>query len=162
MAYADGITRLGPGGSPRMPVSFAAAPIVEVEEEVTAPAGGFIIHDWYDPYRRSKRDRQEELDRLKLERQELEAVDREIANILHKRMEYEARTAEIDSLELMIKSSFSARQAELAMDYSDKVGKAYIRAAEKGTFSAVEAFEREMEKALEEEEFLMLAIMVLD
>jgi len=135
---------------------------VAVVEDTTPPAGGWAAMSWYDPYLRTKKDREEERDREKLERQQLDAVDREIANILHKRMEYEARTAEIDALEAMIQSSYTKRQARLAMEYNDKVGEAYARAAELGTFSAVEAFEREMEKSIEEEEFLMLALMVLD
>jgi hypothetical protein len=44
----------------------------------------------------------------------------------------------------------------------ERVGGAYLRALEQGNFSSLQAFEREMERAREEEEFLLLAIAMLD
>ena len=57
--------------------------------------------------------------------------------------------------------SFTAEDLEAAKRYSERVAKAYERAYIQGNYSAYMAFEREMERLREEEEFLLVALMAL-
>ena len=53
------------------------------------------------------------------------------------------------------------RDEQGAREYNEVVAKAFSRAMELQTFSAIEAFERELDRAIEEENFLLLAMTVL-
>ena len=134
----------------------------EAVEDVVSPVAGWADQNWYDAYREKKQDRDEEHKRVIESFDDLEETDAEIANFLHKQLERDARNKEISALEEMVRSTYTPKQAERAKQYSKRVAKAYIRAATQGNFSAVEAFEREMDRAREEEEFLMIAMMLLN
>jgi hypothetical protein len=79
-------------------------------------------------------------------------VDREIAELLHD----DPGLTELDEL---VRESYSERDRQRAEEYSDRVARAYERAYRQGNYSALMAFEREMERAIEEEEFFLMAIM---
>ena len=134
-------------------------PNVPVVVSDVAPTGGWS--GWYDVYDHHKRQREKKRDEVFEEIKAIEGVDAEIAKLLHKDMEAEAREAELANLEQMVRSSYTKRQADELKRYNERVAIAYIRAAEQGNYSAVEAFEREMERTREEEEFLFLAMAIL-
>ena len=109
----------------------------------------------YDSYREKQQVRREKQGAPN----DLKGTDAEIARLMHKDMAREARDQEIGELTSMVQSSYSDNDLEQAQQYSGKVAKAYTKAAEKGSFAAVEQFEREMERAKEEDDFLLLAIL---
>jgi hypothetical protein len=124
--------------------------------------GTWAALSWYDHYKDQQSDREEERDKLKKSVADIaDETDAQIARILHKQIEQEAREAELQTLENLIQSTYTERQKGLAEQYNAKVAKAYVRAAEQANFSAIEAFERELDKALEEDEFLFLAMALL-
>lgn len=122
--------------------------------------------DWnllkkYDRYREDQQVRQGEEQENKNAIKDINGTDGEIANLMHKQLRRESRDAEIASLEAMIQSTYTTLQLEKAREYNENVARAYAKAVSKGGFSAIEAFEREMEKAREEEDFLVLVMMAL-
>ncbi len=135
----------------------AAEEIVSVEE---APSGGWAFLNRYDGYRQVRRRRKRERERILEEIREIEdKVDREIAELIQKDVSSEAREAELSELELLVADTFSNRELDAARVYSTKVATAYARASIQGNFSALEAFEREMDRAEEEEFFMLIAMM---
>ncbi len=126
------------------------------------PSGGWAMHGFYDRYLAEQQERDEERKQVKKSLESLDKTDADIARLLHRQLEREARDAEIASLEAMVSSSYTKRQGKLASQYNERVAKAYIRAATQGNFSSLEAFEREMDRAREEEEFLLIAMVVLN
>ena len=147
-------------GTPSIPgitaTSVAIGPPVEEEER---PAGGYGALNWYDGYRQKKRKRKKELEKAIAEIED--EVDRLIAIELHKDLETERHEQELAELEALISETYSEAQLAAAQAISNRVAKAYTRAALQGNYSAIEAFEREMERAREEEEFLLLAMALL-
>jgi hypothetical protein len=130
---------------------------------VVTPVGGWFMHGLYDRYRDQHRQGEEESRKAKEAISEIEdETDAEIARLLHKKLDYEARTKEIEALEAMVSTGYTARQAQYAREYNERVALAYEKAAREKTFAALEKFEREMEHAIEEEEFLLLALMMLE
>jgi len=133
----------------------------EVVVVAPAPTGGWSGRDWYDPYR-TRKDRDDERRRqANAEIKDLQGIDGDIARLMHKKIDRDDRNAEIAELERLVAKSYSKEQATEAKVYNERVAKAYVRAALQANFSALEAFEREMEQAREEEDFLVLAMMIL-
>jgi hypothetical protein len=159
------VTRLGLYGGPRSPYgSFAGKTPGEVIVAATGRRGGggkaksYKFVELYDRYAVSRTTQQQQLQVAKEAARAIEdKTDREIARLLHKQMEKEARDKEIDELKAVMEA---ARQEDLRM-YNEAVAGAYVRAMEAQTFSTIEAFERQMDMAREEEEFLLLAMAVL-
>ena len=123
--------------------------------------GGWGARGWYDPYRtrKDRRDEQRRKDREAIK--DLKGVDADIAKLLHKQIDRDARNAEIAELGDLVAASYSKLQAAEAKVYNERVAKAYVRAALQANFSALEAFEREFDAAREEEDFLFLAMILL-
>ena len=141
--------------------SFYVIEGAEAEEVAHDNVGGWAVASFYDRYRAEQLERERERKKALEAIKNLEGTDSEIAKLLHKQLEREARDKEIAALEQMVQSTYTQGQADKAKEYSEKVAKAYTRAAIKGGFSAVEAFEREMNDAREQEEFLFLAMILL-
>lgn len=131
-----------------------------VDDEIFSGGWGFL--NSYDSYRQKKERDKRRLKRLLEEIKALESpIDREIAEILHKDTTEDTRLEQLAELERMVASSFRNSELEKARTYSERVAKAYVRANVQGNFSALEALEREIERAREEEEFLLIAIAAL-
>lgn len=131
-----------------------------VDDEIFSGGWGFL--NSYDSYRQKKERDKRRLKRLLEEIKALESpIDREIAEILHKDTAEDTRLEQLAELERMVASSFRNSELEKARTYSERVAKAYVRANVQGNFSALEALEREIERAREEEEFLLIAIAAL-
>ena len=88
-------------------------------------------------------------------------TDAEIAKLMHQQMSFDARTQEMNKLERMMKQFDDRSERKLAEQFNADVAAAYDKAMNLGTFASAEAFERAMERAFEEEEFLILAIATL-
>ena len=129
---------------------------------ITPAGGGWMpLSDFYDRYKVEQKEREEERKRIKADIAVIEDdTDAQIAKLLHEQMEREAREQELTELEAYVAKSYADPQV-LAVEYNEKVAKAYVRAAAQMNFSAMEALERELDRAIEEEEFLMIAMTVL-
>jgi len=132
----------------------------DVEEDEEQPSGGYGIRNAYDAYRQRKRKRKRDIKQLREQLSKIDKpVDREIGLLLLKQRHIAERQAEIDELEKMVVEFYSEREAK-AME-SERLKKAFVRAYMQRNYSAIEAFEREMERFREDEEFLMLAVTLL-
>ena len=111
---------------------------------------------------RDKRDRERAIrDKIRESLEDIESsTDREIAQILQKDIKTEAREKELQALEFLVATTF--RNEDIAKAPNERVAKAFVRAAVQGNFSAMEALEREMDRAREDEMFLFIAMVLLD
>jgi hypothetical protein len=138
------------------------APTVVISEEAVAAAPattGWKFLMEFDTFR-IKRDEEEE--KRKKDSEEIKALedtDRQIAELLQQDIKAEARQKEIKELERIIARNATAQ--DLIDAEAHNVAKAFARAALQKNFSAVEALEREMDRKREEDEFLMLAMVIL-
>jgi len=85
-------------------------------------------------------------------------TDRDIALLFQKQEESEARESELERIGEFSKVYHKATAKRLM---GERVEKAYIRAAKQGNRSALEALDREMARAVEEEEFMLMAMMMV-
>lgn len=140
-------------GAPTISISY-----VEVtEEEYT---GGWSALNYYQAYLQRRRERERRQKQILSEVRSLDGIDREIGTLLQKDLEREERDKEISTLESLVKKTNINRERALLNDVSMSLGKAYTRAYMQGSFSALEAFERELLTAEENEEFLLLAMLL--
>jgi hypothetical protein len=129
--------------------------IPEVVSDEVSPTGGWIYRWEEENRRRSEEAARRAKDKkkaLKIKKQ----LDRELALAERAIEEEEARRAEL------------ARINRLAAEYQDeiisiypKMERALTEALERQTYSTMERLERELRKAYEEEEFLMIATQIL-
>ncbi len=128
--------------------------------DVVSPSGGWDFMMQFEHFR-TKRDREAE-ERKRIQ-QEIEAIanetDREIAKILQSDLAIEARDKELKDLETLVATTF--RNDDMAKAEAHGVAKAFARAAVQSNRSAMEALEREMDRAREDEDFLLLAMVIL-
>ena len=168
------LSRLSLGGAPRASGTFYTNTQGQISALVTldgvgaftgAPdaqtySGGFLYFEsQYE--REAGRRRRLRAQQLELE-QETQAikddVDREIALLLR---EQEARELKRQELERLRVLAANLRADEARTAYGERVANALDRAIEKGTFSALAALDREIQRALEEEESLLLSITMM-
>lgn len=130
-------------------------------EDADQPTGGWGFYNDYQIELNRRRRETREQERREREAQEIQnETDRKIA-IEQRRIE----AAERREAELSRVGEFSQRyQSVTARKHlGERVAIAYERAAVQGNRSALEALDREMHRATEEEEFLMMAtLMVLE
>ena len=132
------------------------------EVDVVVPTGGWDFLMAFDVFRDRRDDDQRQRERDLEEIEELEPISKEIAQIMQADEKKQAREIELARLEMLVSESFSNQAVKLARAYSVKVANAFVRAELQGNFSAMEALEREMDRLREEEDFLLLAMVVLD
>lgn len=136
----------------------------EIISTAVRPAGGWEqgFASIFDRFTAEKREKRQE---RRIARQEIKKIkdetDAEIARLMHEILEYDARTQEMDQLEEMMRKHDTRVERAVLREFNEDVEIAYGRAMKLGTFASAEAFERAMERALEEEEFLLLAIATL-
>ena len=125
---------------------------------VTGGPGWKFVMD-FDMFRTKRDAEEEERKRIKELVEDIESpVDREIATLLQEDLDKEARKQQIKELQRIIAENATAQ--DLMAAEAHNVAKAFARAAMQKNFSAIEALEREMDKKIEEDEFLMLAILL--
>jgi hypothetical protein len=139
-------------------LDFAATPLetVAVAEPEQSATGGFWFAFDQEMVRR---------DRERKKRQRLEEEAEKIQDKLDRELVIELRKAadERDRLDDLRKLSLLAEKHKktIANNLSERVMLSLERALAKGNYSALEAFEREIKRAREEEEFLMSAVKFL-
>lgn len=117
-------------------------------------AGGFIYAYQRELIRRKReRERRRELEE-EAERIE-EETTREIAQLLREQEAKDARRAELQRLSQLV-DSYARRTAEAEL--SDRVQRAIDKVTSKGTTWALYALERELQRAIDEEEFVLKAL----
>ena len=120
------------------------------------PTGGWLND--YSAYRqRAKardRRRKEILDQIR----ELDGIDGEIARMLHADDERQDENDRIDEFRSLLDKEISKAKLDKAGLLNKRINRAYDRAMKKATFSAVQALEREIEDAIEEEDFLFIVM----
>lgn len=127
----------------------------DVEEEEESATGGWAALNAYDAYRQRKSWRKKKREKYEAYLETLDEVDREIAQLLQE-PEEEIALRELEALVVQYQD-----QVNEAREFNERVGIAFERAARQRNYSALMAFEREVERAREEEEFLLLAIAML-
>ncbi len=131
----------------------------EAAEEVVAPrGGGWIARDVFDTLADKKRRKLEVLRERLEEVKEILGIDGEIAALLHKDDEKELIESSLKELENLVKS---ASRVQIEQEFNERTAKAFARAELQGNFSALQAFEREMDRVREEEAFFLIAVMTL-
>lgn len=127
-----------------------------VSSVATTVGGWFAFLNTYEHRLANRRD--EERRRQEAEADEIEdKLDRQIAELLRKQEAQDAKRAELEQVAALARQN---ADLESARQYSERVGRAYQAVLEKGSASAVERLERELKRAKDEEEFLMLVIML--
>ena len=141
-------------------LDFAGGGAEEVVE-VTPPTGGWDFLQAFDVFRDKRERDEEERDKIRELVEDIEdAETREIAQILQRDRITEAREQELQALEVLVSESF--RHEDMSNARAHGVAKAFGRAAAQRNFSALEALERELDRIREEDEFLLLAMVILD
>lgn len=119
-------------------------------------SGGFYFAFEREMERRRRERRKREEDEEEA-RQLQDEIDREIAVLLHQKEAKDAQGRELDRLKVMV-AQFADKAAEEAM--TERVRNALIRANVQQNISAYLALERELTRALEEEEFIVLMALI--
>lgn len=150
-------------GWPTAAVPWTADGFVVDEATVPAtpeqPTGGWLFQNDYDSELARRRALRRKLKKLEEEDEQIQdAVTREIAQILRQQQAKDERRDELKRLGELAKRSADLEAARL---YGERVATAYARALSKGTYSALEALDRELARAREEEEALSLMFMLL-
>lgn len=129
----------------------------------TQPSGGWDLLKVFDRHIQRKHDEDDERRQVLEEiEQIISPVDLEIAKLLQQDQKAEAREKQLSDLEQLVARNFRNKDLPAIKEFNENVAKALVRASVQGNYSALEAFEREMERALEEDEFLFMALAVLD
>lgn len=140
-------------------LDFAAtASVAEVVATVEQNSGGYFDSwRWYDAemVRRKKKKREQELAEERAQALQ-DKIDRELAAELRKAEKERERINELKRLAELAQKNIKQVEA-----LEPRVLKALERAIVQGNYSAMEAFEREVSRAREEEEFLLLAWQIL-
>ncbi|QDP53222.1 MAG: hypothetical protein GOVbin7744_25 [Prokaryotic dsDNA virus sp.] len=131
-------------------------------EEILSTPGGKGWKTSYDAYQQRKKARKIQRARAIREVRKLDdAIDREIAERMQERLAREAEAKELEQIQRLLLDEITVDDLVASGLWTDRIRAAYYRALEQLNYSAVEAFEREVERATEEEEFLLLAITAL-
>lgn len=126
--------------------------------QIVAPSGGFFID--YERY--SSRRKREQTERRQAEddaKAIQDALDREIAALLHAQEGKDAERAELIRLDSLIQRLDAEEARSL---FNERVTKAYARALAQQNVSALLAFDRELQRQLEDEEFAVVMALALD
>lgn len=118
--------------------------------------GGF--YDEFERHYRQRQQRLKELEEAEESENEIQsALDAQIAQLLH---EQERKDQERQDRERLL--SLAQQAQRIYSDLSERTASALLAAQEKQTLAALEAFERELNRQLEEEQFAVLMLLALD
>ena len=142
------------GSTVAIVVSLGAEP-----EEAEQPSGGWLFLNTYEAELQRRRAREKARRELEEETERIEdALDREIGQLLRKQEAIDDKREDFDRLAKIAKAN---ADLEAARQYSERVAAAMARVIAQGNYSAIEAFDREIKRAREEEDFIVLALMLL-
>lgn len=144
-------------------ITLAGQDVALVNQAATTtvqPSGGWERFDYaYEREMRRRRDERRKREQLEDETDQIpQIIDREIAQLLR---EQEAKDAKRDELTRLKGIATDLKAEEARQVYGDRVGLALERAVLQGNYSALEALEREIERARTEEDFMLLATLLL-
>jgi hypothetical protein len=123
------------------------------------PSGGWGFLNDFDLERRRRRAIARKRKELEEETEQIQdELDRAIAPELRKQ---EAIDEKRDSLNRLKELAKKHADIEAARQYSERVATAFARALAQGNFSAMEALDRELQRARDEEDFMVQAFMLL-
>lgn len=125
--------------------------------ELDAYSGGFWGAYEFERQRRAKARRKRLEEEEEIER--LQEVDREIARLLRAQEEADEKRREIERLSSIV-AQFADREAKDA--FNERVADAYAAYRAKLTIAALEKFERELQRQLEDEEYAVLQLLLED
>lgn len=91
---------------------------------------------------------------------ELDGIDGEIAELMQLDQAKEDEQKRIAEFRAMLDKEISKAKLDKAGLLNKRINRAYDRAMQKATYSAIEALEREIEQAIEEEEFLFIVMSI--
>jgi hypothetical protein len=118
-------------------------------------SGGFYFAFERETERRRRERRKRE--EAEEETQQLQDdIDREIATLLHQQEAEDAEAQELNRLKAMV-AQFADKAAEEAM--TERVRTAFVRANAKQNIASYLALEKELNRAMEEEEFMILMVL---
>lgn len=123
---------------------------------VTQPSGGWEY--FFSRPDRREAERKREVARLAAETI-ADETDRQIAAFLHAQETHDAERRELERLKAGA-DAFS--EAEVQATFSQRVALAHARALTQQNTSALLAFDRELRRQIEEEEFAVLLVLALD
>jgi hypothetical protein len=142
------------GSTVTITVSLGPEPVSDSQS-----SGGWLFLNTYELELKRRRKREKERRELEEETEQIQdALDRQIAQLMR---EQEAIDDKRQDFERLAKLAKESADLEAARQYSERVAKALERAITKGNYSALEALDRELRRAREDEIFLMEAIMLL-
>jgi beta-lactam-binding protein with PASTA domain len=137
-------------------ITVSLGPEPETEQQAT---GGWLFWNVYELELQQRRAREKKRKELEEETEQIQDdLDRAIAQELRKQEAIDEKRNDIERLREIAKANADLEQAR---QYSERVATAYARALAKGTFSSLEALDRELKRAKEEEDFLATAVMML-
>ena len=134
--------------------------VVAAADSAEQPAGGWLFLNEYEAELIRRRARDRRLRELEEETERIEdKIDREIAQLLRVQ---EAKDEKREDFARLAKLAKDHADIEAARQYGDRVARAFARAIAQGNYSSLEALDRELKRARDEEEqFLLLATMML-
>jgi hypothetical protein len=121
-------------------------------------SGGFF-YAFEAQRERARRERQKRLDDEAEAERIADETAREIAAYLHRQEALDAERRELDRLKSLVDLAARERASEA---FSERVQAAYDRATVNMTTSALLAFQRELERQMEEEEYAVLLLLLDD
>jgi hypothetical protein len=137
----------------------APVPVIPTPPDEVQSSGGWAFHVAYEQEQRRRREESRRRKRLEEEREEIEdETAREIAELISRQEAEDEKRRDLERLAAIAKAN---ADLEAARAFSERVAVAYQRALDKGTFSALEALDRELKRAAEEEEFMQMALALL-
>jgi len=153
------------GQTHKLEIESGALYLLEVGEALSSPTGGTtgtgkwgFRHDYETEVNR-RRDEHRKRETRKRQREAIQdETDRDIALLLQRQEEQDAREAELKRIADFAKLYSDATVRRL---FGERVEKAYHRAAAQGNRSALEALDRELADAVEIEEFLLMSMMMM-
>lgn len=149
----EGGSFANPGSTVTIVVSLGPEP------QSDQASGGWLFLNTYEAEQQRRRARDKKRKELEDESEQIQdELDRAIALELRKQEATDDKRKDFDRLKELAKAN---ADLEAARQYSERVGTAYARVLAQGNYSAIEALDRELKRAQEEEEFLLTAIMML-
>ena len=140
------------GSTVEIVVSLGPAPVTATTEQ---PTGGWLFHNAYEAELARRRKRKREREALEQETEQIQDdLDRAIAQELRKQ---EAIDEKRDNLNRLKELAKQHADLEAARQYSERVATAYARAIAQENFSALEALDRELQRARDEEDMMTMA-----
>jgi hypothetical protein len=143
------------GSTVEIVVSLGPEPVVVPPSAAEESSGGWAFHNAYDLELRRRRKRKKEQEELEAETERIEdELDRNIAQLMREQEAIDAKREDLNRLKELAQKH---ADLEAARQYSERVATAFARALAQGNFSAMEALDRELQRARDDEDLMTMA-----